>query len=102
MLFGTCSGCHAVAGTPYQGRIGPDLTLFGDRSTVGAGILPATDENVRQWVANVRALKPIPEQNATNKQVMPTFYDEENPDKSSLTPQQISDIVAYLKTLVIQ
>jgi cytochrome c oxidase subunit 2 len=42
----TCIICHAIQGTPAQGRIGPDLTLFGTRGTLGAGWLENTQANV--------------------------------------------------------
>ncbi|MEZ4616044.1 MAG: cytochrome c oxidase subunit II [Caldilineaceae bacterium] len=32
-----CAQCHAIAGTPAQGRLGPDLTHFASRREIGAG-----------------------------------------------------------------
>ena len=40
------------------GVVGPDLTHFGSRRTVGAGLLPATPDNVAAWVRNPEAIKP--------------------------------------------
>ena len=88
-LAGTCFACHTIAGTTAVGRVGPDLTLFGERTTVGAGILEATDENVRAWVSDLRSAKP-------GALSMPTFSD------GLLTDAQIADVVAYLKSLRIQ
>jgi cytochrome c oxidase subunit 2 len=34
----TCVNCHTIQGTSAQGRVSPDLTHFGSRSTVGAGV----------------------------------------------------------------
>ncbi len=52
-----CVGCHTVRGLS-AGVVGPDLTHFGSRRTVGAGLLPATPENVAAWVRDPAALKP--------------------------------------------
>ncbi len=35
-----CGACHTVRGTPAQGSVGPDLTHFGSRLSLGAGIFP--------------------------------------------------------------
>ena len=84
-LTAGCAGCHTIAGTAAAGRIGPDLSLFGERITVGAGILDATDENVRAWVSDPGSLKP-------GVVIMPSFTD-------TLSEAQIADVVAYLKSL---
>ena len=94
-----CARCHAVAGTNFLGTVGPSLTLFGERTTVGAGILPSTDDNVRQWVSDVRSLKPIVDDGGIR--FMPTFSTG-NRDTDLLTEAQVADIVAYLKSLTIQ
>lgn len=91
MGFATCTGCHAISGTMAQGRIGPDLSLFGDRSTVGAGILDNTDSNLKAWISDVRSIKPIPE----GSRFMPTFND-------TLDEGQIADIAAYLNSLTAE
>ncbi len=92
-VFGGCAGCHTIAGTDAEGRIGPDLTLFGERTTVGAGIMEATDENVRAWVTDVRSVKPIPPPEE-RPGVMPTFAD-------TLSEAQVADVVTYLKSLSV-
>src|SRR5690606_28508880 len=53
-----CGACHAVRGTEARGRIGPDLTHFGGRRTVGAGILDNTAENVARCIRETAAIKP--------------------------------------------
>ncbi len=55
-----CIACHAirVGGRTVGGEVGPDLTHFGSRRTVGAGILPNTLGNVAGWVGNPQAIKP--------------------------------------------
>jgi cytochrome c oxidase subunit 2 len=52
-----CVGCHTIRGLS-AGVLGPDLTTFGSRTTLAAGILPNTLENVAAWVRNPVALKP--------------------------------------------
>ena len=45
-----CGACHSVAGTRATGTRGPDLTDFGSRQSVGAGILPNTSDAVGEWI----------------------------------------------------
>jgi cytochrome c oxidase subunit 2 len=52
-----CIACHSIAGTTARGVVGPNLTRFGDRPTVGAGALPNTQENVVRWIIDPRAVK---------------------------------------------
>ena len=52
-----CVGCHTVRGVS-AGRLGPDLTHFGSRRTLGSGMLPNTPENVAAWVRNAPLIKP--------------------------------------------
>ena len=57
-LRNTCVNCHAVRGTPAAGKVGPDLTHFASRSTIGAGVLANTPQNLRRWVKEVQTVKP--------------------------------------------
>ena len=57
-LRSTCVACHAIAGTPARGMVGPSLTGFGSRWAVGAGARPNTLENVIAWIKNPQDLKP--------------------------------------------
>lgn len=96
-----CIGCHAIAGNPAaMGVVGPNLTHFGSRSTLGAGIYPNTAAYLALWIKNARAMKP--------GSLMPTLgLDEYDPilkakvskATGGLTDQQIADIVAYLTVL---
>jgi len=52
-----CVGCHTIRGVS-AGTLGPDLTHFGSRQTLGAGLLPATVENITAWLRHPAALKP--------------------------------------------
>jgi cytochrome c oxidase subunit II len=53
-----CNACHAIRGTAATGRIGPDLTHFGARPTLAAGILPMTTANVAAFIRHPQATKP--------------------------------------------
>src|ERR1019366_1841481 len=54
-----CIGCHTVAGNPSAvGNVGPNLTHFGSRSTIGAGNFPNTPAYLALWIKNARKMKP--------------------------------------------
>ncbi len=78
-----CSACHAISGTEAQGRIGPDLTAFGERGSVAAGTLPNLEEHIARFIRDPDRIKP--------KVLMPHF---------SMLPEAETDrIAAYLKGL---
>jgi cytochrome c oxidase subunit 2 len=75
--MGICLGCHRVGGTTAAfapigldedpgteeqlgtAKIaGPDLGLFGCRTTIGAGIIPNTVEDLEAWLRDPGAIKP--------------------------------------------
>ncbi len=53
-----CAACHRIAGTPFNGMAGPDLTHVGTRRTLGAGILPNNRGTLMGWIGNAQAIKP--------------------------------------------
>ncbi len=53
-----CGGCHAIRGTEHAARIGPDLSRYGERLTLGAGILPPTVERTAQFIRAPQEAKP--------------------------------------------
>lgn len=53
-----CSACHTVRGTEADGKVGPDLTHFGSRISIGAGVLRNTQENLMRWIAETHLVKP--------------------------------------------
>jgi cytochrome c oxidase subunit II len=57
---GACITCHTVRGTQAQGKVGPDLTHFGSRRTIGANTLQKDPEgaNLKRWLRNPQAVKP--------------------------------------------
>jgi cytochrome c oxidase subunit 2 len=77
-----CSSCHAIAGTPANGTVGPDLTHLASRRSIAAGAMPMSEGNLYGWVADPQSLKP--------GNHMPTI---------GLEPDQLHAVVAYLETL---
>jgi cytochrome c oxidase subunit 2 len=75
-----CGACHAVDGTDANGAIGPNLTDFGARRSIGAGLLPMSRENTARFVVHGQRLKP------GNR--MPPFQ--------IFSAGQLSDLTAYL------
>jgi cytochrome c oxidase subunit II len=53
-----CMNCHAVGGTPADGRFGPDLTHLMSRATIAAGAAENNHDNLRLWIQNPSAIKP--------------------------------------------
>ncbi|MDP8923715.1 MAG: cytochrome c oxidase subunit II [Chloroflexota bacterium] len=53
----TCINCHAIQGVS-DARVGPDLSHFGSRTTIGAGVLDNTPENLRAWLVDPQRIKP--------------------------------------------
>jgi cytochrome c oxidase subunit 2 len=97
---GGCIGCHAIKGVPTaMGIVGPNLSRFGNRTTLGAGFYPNDARHLALWIKNARRMKP--------GSVMPTLgkgeYDPQlkttTPDVMALDDQTIADIVAYLLSL---
>jgi len=77
-----CGQCHRLRGASASGTLGPDLTHFGSRSTLAAGVRPNNTGHLAGWIADPQKIKP------GNK--MPATL---------LTPQQLLDLVAYLQNL---
>lgn len=53
----TCVNCHAIQGVGGA-RVGPDLSHFGSRTIIGAGVLDNTPENLRAWIVDPQRIKP--------------------------------------------
>lgn len=53
-----CGACHAIRGTAYDAKIGPDLSRFGERRTLGAGVLPPTFANMAAFIRSPQSAKP--------------------------------------------
>lgn len=59
-LFGEygCEGCHVVRGHFPGTPVGPDLTHYGARATLGAGTLPMSIAATSRFIRAPRAVKP--------------------------------------------
>jgi cytochrome c oxidase subunit II len=53
-----CAGCHTIRGTSAAGKIGPDLTHFASRTTLGALTVPNNATELAQWIRNPQTIKP--------------------------------------------
>lgn len=53
-----CKACHTIRGVMEDSRIGPDLTHFASRQTIGAGTLPMDRANLRDWLVATDDVKP--------------------------------------------
>jgi len=78
----SCINCHAVSGTPANGRFGPDLAHLMSRSTIASGAADNTARNLRLWIQNPDAIKP--------GSLMPAM---------KLSDPDLDALVAYLETL---
>ncbi len=52
-----CLACHAIQGTNAVGRLGPNLTLLGRRSSL-VGWLDNNPENLARWITAPQSIKP--------------------------------------------
>ena len=57
-MSGTCAQCHSIAGTIAGGRVGPDLTHFASRPTLGAGATLNNSVELAKWILDPHAVKP--------------------------------------------
>lgn len=57
-LGSSCVYCHTIKGTNASGTLGPDLTHFASRATIGAGARPNNTDNLAGWIINSQAIKP--------------------------------------------
>jgi cytochrome c oxidase subunit 2 len=53
-----CVTCHSVRGHEGAGTTAPDLTHVGARTTIAAGLLENTKENLHRWIAHPNEVKP--------------------------------------------
>jgi cytochrome c oxidase subunit 2 len=77
-----CAGCHTVGGTDARGKVGPDLTDFGNRATIGAGVEENTPKNLALWIQEAQSVKP--------GSLMPDL---------TLSGDDVSALVNYLESL---
>jgi cytochrome c oxidase subunit II len=78
----SCAACHTVRGTSANGTVGPDLTHFGGRQELGAGVAPNDPGWLGGWIANSQTVKP--------GNLMPP---------QPLAPEDLRAVIAYLEGL---
>ncbi|HEY8692317.1 MAG TPA: cytochrome c oxidase subunit II [Chloroflexota bacterium] len=76
-----CGGCHTIQGVS-DGKVAPDLTHIGSRTTIGSGVLANTQDNMVKWMKDPQAYKP--------GSLMPNFH---------FSDQQARDMAALLEDL---
>jgi cytochrome c oxidase subunit 2 len=84
----TCIICHSLSSVnAMKGQLGPNLAGIGTRKMIGAGWLPNTDDNLRQWIEHTQKLKPDVIMNSKANPLPPISDDE------------AAALVAYLRTM---
>ena len=79
-----CVNCHAVQGVNTYNRTGPDLSHIGSRTSIAAGMLPNTRENMIRWLRYTDTVKP--------GVAMPNL---------GLSQEEAESLTAYLETLTL-
>ena len=89
---GSCAACHREQGTAAAGINGPDLSFFGTRRTLGAGMWEGEDVNkmLPQWIKHSKVVKP--------GSLMPS-YDGTQEGYPELTDAELADLSAYMRSL---
>lgn len=82
-----CAACHAVRGSAGGAPDKPDLTNFGLRTSLAAGVLENTPENLARWLRDPQEVKP--------GNYMPTLWRADDPERD----EEIQALVAYLHSL---
>jgi cytochrome c oxidase subunit II len=54
----SCINCHVIKGTKAIGKFGPDLSHLASRSTLAAGMITNTPENLKKWINDPQEVKP--------------------------------------------
>ena len=78
-----CPACHTIDGVQgAAGKIGPDLSHLGSRTTIAAGIMQNTPENLTKWIEDPQTVKP--------GNIMPNLH---------VRPRDVEVLVSYLQSL---
>lgn len=80
---GGCHACHTIRGVTDLGRIGPDLTHVGARSSIGAATLGVDKDSIARWIRDNQQIKP--------GNLMPAY--------GIFTQQQLDALATYLASL---
>ena len=87
-----CGGCHMINGSKKaKGKIGPNLTHFGSRQHLAAGILDNTQDNLRSWIEDPGKIKPGNIMSSQGAVYMDT--------NKALTESEVIALASYLQSL---
>jgi cytochrome c oxidase subunit 2 len=92
----TCVLCHAIQGTAAPGVIGPNLTRMGRRTTIAAGMLENTPENLEMWLRDPVGMKPGAEMPGAD---YPGTIGGITYPATNLNDEQIRALAAYLSSM---
>ena len=76
--------------------IGPDLTRIGSRTTIAAGLLENTPENLVAWITDPRSAKPGAQMPGADYDVT---YEGVTYPPLNLNDEQIQALAAYLSSM---
>jgi cytochrome c oxidase subunit II len=85
-----CAACHAVGGYSIGQVDKPNLTHFGLRTSVAAGVLDMSQENLEAWLKDPQEVKP------TNR--MPTLWSKDDPNRDA----EVTAIATFLRSLGVE
>jgi cytochrome c oxidase subunit II len=85
-----CAACHAVGGYSIGQIDKPNLTNYGLRTSVAAGVLDMSQENLERWLRNPQDVKP------TNR--MPTLWAADDPNRDA----EVTAIATFLRSLGVE
>jgi cytochrome c oxidase subunit 2 len=91
-----CILCHAIEGTQAAGIIGPNLTRIGSRTTIAAGLLENTQENLIAWITDPNGVKPGAQMPGADYTVT---YEGQTFPPLNLNEEQIRALAAYLSSM---
>jgi cytochrome c oxidase subunit 2 len=91
-----CVLCHAIQGTQAAGIIGPNLTRIGGRTTIAAGLLENTTENLVAWITDPDRVKPGAQMPGADYSVT---YEGQTFPPLNLNEEQIRALAAYLSSM---
>jgi cytochrome c oxidase subunit 2 len=85
---GTCVGCHTMQGIEgATARTGPNLTHLQGRTTFAGATFDLNAENLKRWLRDPSAMKPMRPEQGTGMPKLP------------LSETEINQLVAFLETL---
>lgn len=81
-----CNSCHAIKGTDAMGVVGPNLSHFGSRVSLGSSIYDNDTEHLSKWLKYPQKMKPGSLMNLEQVNMV-------------LSDSDVENLVAYLQNL---